>query len=223
MIDMFSNAIVRRPGPEFSRGITTAGLGVPDYELALEQHARYCEALRTCGLELAVLEPDRDHPDCPFVEDTAVVTGKVAVIARPGAESRRGEETAVAELLSAHRPLERIEPPGTLDGGDVLRMEKRFFIGLSGRTNYEGARQLVSILDRRGYAVTVIPAGEMLHLKSGVNDAGGGALAVTGGFSRLGAFSGFDLVRVPEEEAYAANCLYAVSYTHLTLPTKRIV
>lgn len=205
---MFTHAIVRRPGPEFSGGITMARLGTPDYQLTLEQHARYCEALDSCGLELIVLEPDPIHPDCPFVEDTAVVTGHVAVIARPGAERRRGEERAVAGILSAHRPLERIEFPGTLDGGDVLQVGKRFFIGLSDRTNDEGARQLGSILERYGYSVMAIPVGEMLHLKSGVNHAGGDTLAVTGGLAELEVFSGFDLVHVPEEEGYAANCLF---------------
>ena len=204
---MFTKAIVRRPGPEFSDGITTASLGLPDYELALEQHARYREALEACGLELITLESEPDFPDCPFVEDTAVVTERVAVIARPGAERRRGEETAVAEILSAHRSIERIESPGTLDGGDVLLVGRSVFIGLSDRTNYEGARQLGSIMTRQGYAVTVVPVGEMLHLKSGVNHAGGDTLAVTGGLSRLGAFSRFELLRIPEEEAYAANCL----------------
>jgi len=205
---MFTRAIVRRPGPEFSRGITTASLGLPDYDLALEQHARYCEALEACGLDLAVLEADPAHPDCPFVEDTAVVTERIAVIARPGAGRRRGEVAVVADALSAYRPIERIESPGTLDGGDVLRVEQRVFIGLSDRTNYEGARQLGSILTRHGYAVTVVPVGEMLHLKSGVNHAGGGALAITGGLAKLEAFSRFELVHVPEEEAYAANCLF---------------
>jgi dimethylargininase len=206
---MFTKAIVRPPGPEFSNGITTASLGIPDYELALEQHARYCEALEACGLELILLESDPARPDCPFVEDTAVVTEQLAVIARPGAERRRGEEAAVAEILSTHRQIERIESPGTLDGGDVLQVGKRFFVGLSDRTNFEGARQIGSILTRHGYSVMVIPVGEMLHLKSGVNHAGGDALVITGGLSKLSAFSSFDLVRVPDDEAYAANCLYA--------------
>jgi dimethylargininase len=205
---MFTNAIVRRPGPEFGQGITTAELGVPDYDLALEQHARYCEALERCGLDLVVLESDPAYPDCPFVEDTAVVTEHVAVIARPGAGRRRGEELAVAGILSAYRPIEHIESPGTLDGGDVLQMGKRFFVGLSARTNFEGARQIGSILTRHRYSVMVIPVGDMLHLKSGVNHAGGDALAVSGDLAELDVFSGFDLVSVPEEESYAANCLF---------------
>ena len=205
---MFKHAIVRRPGPGFSGGITTAALGPPDYELALEQHDRYCEALKACGLELIALDPEPAYPDCPFVEDTAVVTESVAVIARPGAERRRGEEIAVEEALSPFRTIERIESPGTLDGGDVLPVKRCVFIGLSDRTNFEGARQLGSILTRHGYSVTVIPVGEMLHLKSGVNHAGGDALAITGGLSKLDAFSRFELAHIPREEAYAANCLF---------------
>ena len=205
---MFAHAIVRRPGPEFSQGITTAEFGLPDYESAIEQHERYCGALKDCGLELIIMGSDPTHPDCPFVEDTAVVTEHVAVIARPGAERRRGEELAVAEILSVHRPLERIESPGTLDGGDVLQVEKRIFVGLSDRTNYEGARQLGSILDRYGYSVMAVPIGDMLHLKSGINHAGGDTLAVTGDLAELDVFSSYNLVHVPKEEAYATNCLF---------------
>lgn len=205
---MFTKAIVRRPGPKFSQGITTTALGLPDYESALEQHARYCEALESCGLELIILESDPTYPDCPFVEDTAIVTEDVAVIARPGAERRRGEEEAVEEILSTHRPIERIESPGTLDGGDVLQLGKRIFVGLSERSNFEGARQLGSILDRHGYSVMTVPVGEMLHLKSGINHAGGDVLVVTGGLAELDAFSSYDLVYIPKEEASAANCLF---------------
>lgn len=212
---MFTHAIVRRPGHEFSQGITTAALGLPDYESALEQHTRYCEALEGCGIELIILEPDPTYPDCPFVEDTAVVTEDVAVIARPGAERRRGEEEAVEEILSTHRSIERIESPGTLDGGDVLQVGKRIFVGLSERTNFEGARQLGLILDRHGYSVMAVPIGEMLHLKSGINHAGGDVLTVTGGLAKLDTFSSYDLVHIPKEEAYAANCLFVNGYLFL--------
>jgi dimethylargininase len=90
---MYSKAIVRRPGRNFAEGITTSILGKPDFEKALEQHSAYCDALTGCGLELIVLEADERYPDGCFVEDTAIVTGEVAVITKPGAASRMGEET----------------------------------------------------------------------------------------------------------------------------------
>jgi dimethylargininase len=205
---MFTHAIVRRPGPDFGDGITTADLGTPDYAKTLEQHAAYCDALKGCGLELIILDPEPGYPDCPFVEDTAVVTDETAVIARPGDERRRGEEEAIAFVLSRYRRIERIEPPGTLDGGDVLQVKDRFFIGRSARTNEEGARQLSSILTRHGHQVSITPVGEMLHLKSGANHIGNGVLTLAGGLQALDVFSGFESIHVPPEECYAANCLF---------------
>ncbi len=132
---MYTKAIVRRPGRNFAEGITTSNLGKPDFEKALEQHSAYCNALTGCGLELIVLEADERYPDGCFVEDTAIVTSEVAVITRPGAASRMGEEAEISETLSEFRKIETIKFPGTLDGGDVLRAENHFFIGISGRTN----------------------------------------------------------------------------------------
>ncbi len=121
---MYTKAIVRRPGRNFAEGITTSNLGKPDFEKALEQHAAYCNALARCGVELTVLEADDRYPDGCFVEDTAVVNSKVAVITHPGAEARRGEEVEISRVLSGYRTLETIKFPGTLEGGDILRAEK---------------------------------------------------------------------------------------------------
>ncbi len=204
---MFTKAIVRRPGPNLGDGITTSSLGLPDYEKALEQHGAYCNALESYGLELIKLESDPDFPDCHFVEDTAVVTDKVAVISRPGDQRRRGEEAEIAGLLAEYRPLEHIESPGTLDGGDVLEVDGRVFVGLGGRTNKNGARQLKAILEPHGFEVVTVPVGPMLHLKSGVNYAGG-ALAVTGEMASSKVFAEYKKVNIPPEESYAANCLF---------------
>src|SRR5665648_130259 len=108
---MYSKAIVRRPGSNFAGGITTSGLGRPDYKKALVQHDAYCDALRRCGVEVTVLEADERYPDGCFVEDTAVVTPEVAVITRPGALTRRGEEAEIARVLSGYRETVTIEPP----------------------------------------------------------------------------------------------------------------
>lgn len=213
---IFANAVVRKPGSNFAEGISTGGLGKPDFEKALQQHELYCRALEACGLNLIVLEDDPDFPDSPFVEDTAVVTEKVAVITRPGDVKRRGEEIAVKDVLSRFRTLEHIEPPGTVDGGDILRIGDHFFTGLSGRTNEEGANQLRSILLRYDYTTSTIEVTESLHLKSDVNYIGKNNIVVTGELADCKEFEGLTKVVVGEHERYAANCLFVND--HLLIP-----
>ena len=139
-----------------------------DYARAVEQHALYEQALVRAGCRVQRLPDAPDLPDSVFVEDTAVVFDEVAVIARPGAESRRGETPAMVAALTPHRRLAFIEPPGTLDGGDVLVTPGRVFVGISGRTNADGARQLASHVAASGYEVIAVPVTGCLHLKSAV-------------------------------------------------------
>jgi dimethylargininase len=200
----YTKAIVRRPGRNFSEGITTAGLGKPDYLNALEQHEAYCNTLKECGLELIVLEADEGYPDGCFVEDTAIVTKEVAIITRPGAAGRLGEELAISEVLSEYRLIERIVEPGTLDGGDVMRVEDHFYIGLSERTNSEGAGQLARVLAKHGYTASMVPVASGLHLKSGIAYLGQGNLISSGAFSLP---SGSNVIITEKEESYSANCL----------------
>jgi len=202
---MYTKAIVRRPGPNFADGITTSNLGKPDFEKAVEQHSAYRDALTRCGLELIVLEADERYPDGCFVEDTAIVTDEVAVITRPGAASRTGEETEISETLSEFRKIETIKFPGTLEGGDVLRVENHFFIGISGRTNREGARQLSAILSKYGYNASETEVGSGLHLKSGIAYLGKGNFISGEGFSKITGSSG--IIISDQEESYSANCL----------------
>jgi dimethylargininase len=205
---MFTRAIVRRPGANFARGLTTANLGTPDFSLILRQHRAYVQALETIGLDVIILEADPDHPDAYFVEDTAVVAARVAVITRPGALSRRGEEDAIEPVLAGFRKTARIRPPGTIDGGDVLMVRDRFFIGLSERTNAEGARQVGQILEAHGYSWTTISVGTGLHLKSSVNHLGQGILVVTEAMAVEPAFKDFKKVVLDEADSYAANTLW---------------
>src|SRR5207302_3252874 len=139
---VLTRAILRRPGADFAAGITTAGLGVPDHARMLVQHAAYATTLRALGLAVDVLEPLSGFPDAYFVEDVAVIVPELAVIARPGATSRRGETDAIVPVLASHREVVRLEQPATLDGGDVLVADRAVFVGLSARTNAEGAAQL---------------------------------------------------------------------------------
>ncbi|MBI4956861.1 MAG: N(G),N(G)-dimethylarginine dimethylaminohydrolase [Myxococcales bacterium] len=208
----FTRAIVAPPGPSFAHGLTTRALGAPALDLALAQHARYCEALGRAGLEVTVLPADPEHPDATFVEDTAVVAAGLAVLCRPGAASRRGEVARMRDVLGPRfAGLASIEPPGTLDGGDVCQVGRHFFVGLSARTDAEGARQLARALERAGYTASTIDVRDWpdaLHLKSAVAWLGGARLLVREAQALEPAFAPFERVIVPTREAYAANCLW---------------
>lgn len=208
---MFKHAIVRPPGKNFAEGLTTVDLGAPRYDQVLAQHARYCEALQACGLAITTLGEDMDHPDSTFVEDTAVLTTHGAVLTRPGARSREGEVAAVRPVLRSFFAVTlEIETPGTVDGGDICEAEDHFFLGLSLRTNEEGARQLAAHLAGMGYPSTVVDVRGMssiLHLKSGVSYIGNNTLVVMEEMAGWEAFAGYELIRVAREESYGANCV----------------
>jgi dimethylargininase len=208
---VFKHAIVRVPGSNFAQGLTTVDLGVPRFDQVLQQHALYCAALQACGLTLTTLNADTDHPDSTFVEDTAVLTARSAVLTRPGARSREGEVAAMRPVLQRFfSSTVEIEAPGTLDGGDICEAEQHFFLGLSHRTNEEGARQLAAHLAREGYRSSVVDVRGMnsiLHLKSGVSYIGDNTLVVMEEMADLEMFAEYALIRVGEDESYAANCI----------------
>ena len=208
---MFTHAIARKPSGNFAQGLTTSTEGPPDHQKALAQHAEYCTALEGAGLFLTVLDPDPHHPDSAFVEDVAVLAGETAVITRPGAKSRRGETLGIHEPLRRFfHSIQEIRAPGTLDGGDVCEAGRHFFIGVSRRTNENGARQLASILERRGFSASLIdirPLNTILHLKSGLAAIGDQNLLVVDELLEHEAFAPYNRIRVAAEEAYAANCI----------------
>jgi len=149
-----------------------------DVDLARAQHRAYEETLARLGCRVESLPALDDLPDSVFVEDVAIVLDEVAVITRPGAESRRPETDAISPTLAGYRPLTFIQPPGTLDGGDVLRLGKRVFVGRSGRSSESGIAQLRGLLAPYGYAVTAVPIRGCLHLKSAVTEAAPGVVLV---------------------------------------------
>jgi dimethylargininase len=208
---VFKHAIVRLPGSNFAQGLTTADLGIPRYDQVLQQHARYCDALQTCGLTLTTLDADANHPDSTFVEDTAVLTAHSAVLTRPGARSREGEMMAMRPILRGFfSTIVEIEAPGTLDGGDICEAEQHFFVGLSHRTNEEGARQLAAHLTREGYTSALVDIRGMnsiLHLKTGVSYIGDNTLVVMEEMAGHEMFADYELIQVARDESYAANCL----------------
>jgi dimethylargininase len=167
---MSMRALVRRPGPQLADGLVThISRTSVDADLALRQWQGYVDALRTAGWETVEVPPADDCPDAVFVEDTVVVYGDLAVIARPGAEQRRPEVTGTESMLQAlgYR-IARIEAPGTLDGGDVLKHGGTVWVGLGGRTNQAGMEQLAAFLEPLGAEVVGVPVSRVLHLKSGV-------------------------------------------------------
>lgn len=204
---MFTHAITRKPGPDFADGITTADLGRPDYATMLAQHTIYVNVMRSLGLMVVELDALPGHPDAYFVEDVAVLTPEVAIITRPGAAARQGEEEPMALVLARYRPLARIEAPGTLDGGDVLLVDRHCFVGVSERTNEAGANQLAQILAKYGYECTAVPLTAGLHFKSSVNHVGGQTLLVTADFAGRPELEGYEQIVVPDGEEAAANVL----------------
>jgi dimethylargininase len=204
---MFKHAVVRLPGKNFDQGLTTSNLGPSNYRIMLQQHSEYVKTLVSLGLEVTILDPHMDYPDAYFVEDVAVVTDEIAVITNPGAKERNGEIEFIKETISKYRKLVFINSPGTLDGGDVLQVEKHFFIGISQRTNYSGAEQLSKIISRFEFSVSTIEVGEGLHLKSGVNYIGKNSLLLTEQFARFNQFESYNKIIVDEDEQYAANSL----------------
>jgi dimethylargininase len=205
---MFSHAIVRKPGIDFSQGLTTSRLGSPDYSNMLQQHENYTQTLLSLGLKVDVLEPLPGFPDAYFIEDAAVVFPELAVLTLPGAKSRQGEQDAIEPILARYRPARKIEPPGTLDGGDVMMVERHFFIGLSERTNRAGAAQLGRILEDFGYTWQTVPVAAGLHLKSSVNYIGNGFLLIAPEFAQVPEFDPYQKLLIDKDEIYASNTLW---------------
>ncbi|MEN8121807.1 MAG: arginine deiminase family protein [Bacteroidota bacterium] len=206
---MFTKAIVRKPSKSMVEGLTKAQLGKPDYNLALDQHKRYVEALIECGLEVTILDADENYPDSTFVEDAAILTSNCAIITNPGALSRKGEILAIEKVVSNfYQNIEKITDRGTVDGGDIMMVGKHFYIGLSERTNKEGAKQLAEILEKYEMTASTVTLEKMLHLKSGLSYLENNNLVITGEFVERAEFEKFNKLIIGTEESYAANCVW---------------
>jgi dimethylargininase len=206
---MFKHAIVKRPGGSLVDGITSASLGKPDYEKALQQHDKYIGALRSCGVEVTILEAEGRYPDSVFVEDTAVLAEKCAIITNPGVSSRQGEEISIKEALKKfYTHIESITAPGTFEGGDVMRVRDHFYVGLSVRTNEEGAGQFALILNKYGYTVSNVKMEKFLHLKTGLAYLENNNLLTAGEFIDRPGFETFNRIVIDDSESYAANCIW---------------
>ncbi len=178
-----------------------------DLDIARRQHQEYIHALAQIGCEVIELPEQRDLPDSVFVEDTAFILPEVAVITRPGADSRKPETESIVQALSSHRPLVHVTAPATVDGGDVLVLEKNIYIGMSTRSTMEAVTQLQGLLDNYGYKVTGVELTDCLHLKTAVTRMNNKTLLVNKNWVDAGHFSGYELIDIDPSEPFGANCL----------------
>ncbi|MCP3740031.1 dimethylarginine dimethylaminohydrolase family protein [Rossellomorea sp. BNER] len=210
---MFKQVIVKKPASSYVNGLTTSELGKPDYEKALEQHENYIQALAKCGVEVKILSKSEDFPDSTFVEDTGVLTPTFAVISNPGADSRNGEAKDMNNVIKEfYDDIRYIKAPGTLDGGDVLQIEDHFYIGISDRTNEEGADQLKKILESSDYKATIVPLKKFFHLKTGISYLGNNHIVAAGEFIDHPDFEQYEKIIVSPDEEYCANCIRVNDY-----------
>jgi len=202
------NAITRAVSPSIARCELSHLARVPiDLELARIQHGNYLRALERAGCDVLVLPAEVELPDSVFVEDVAIVLDELAVLTRPGAMSRRAEVATVADPLRRYRPLQAIEAPATLDGGDVLRIGRTLYVGQSARSNPDGLGQLRNRLAPFGYVVEGVPTRDCLHLKSAVTALSDDSVVLQPAWVDREYFAAFHIIEVDPVEAHAANVL----------------
>ena len=201
-------AITNVPSPLLHLGVRTfAEDAALDHEIALREHEGYRAALERCGCRVIVLEVNREYPDSVFVEDTALVLDETAIMMSPGAPSRRDEPRAIERALREFRPIERIAPPATIDGGDIVRSGRRLYVGQSQRTNEAGIAELGALAAPHGYDVVGIPVFGCLHLKSGCTALPDGRFLVNPNWIDVSPLPGDRLLEVPRDEEWAGDVL----------------
>ncbi len=178
-----------------------------DIALAQQQHDQYQEALVSLGCEVIVVPTEQGLADSVFIEDTAIVLDEIAIMTRPGPLSRRAELAGVESVLQQYRTLKSIDAPGTVDGGDLLRVDKVIYAGLSTRSNQSGIEQLRAVVSDYGYTVETLETAKCLHLKSAVSVIAPGTLLINPDWVDRSAFDDYELVDVHPDEPHAANAL----------------
>ncbi len=198
---MFTNAIVRTPCKNIINGLTTSNEGEPDYLKAIIQHKIYVDTLKSCGLEITVLPEKENLPDSTFVEDVALLTPTCAIITKPGAESRSSETKPMKKVLTDfYDDIEEVRGKGFVDAGDIMMVGSHYYVGLSNRTNTEGANQIIEILQKYEMTGSTVKLSEMLHLKSGTAYLENNNLVVTGELINKPEFKDFKLIKIDDEE-----------------------
>lgn len=178
-----------------------------DVDLAVQQHQQYESVLSSLGCNIVSVPTGPGLADSVFIEDSAIVLDEVAVMCRPGAKSRRAEVEGVGDVLQKYRTLASILSPGTLDGGDLLRVGNVIYAGLSTRSNRSGIDQLRGIVTHYGYSVVMVETTKCLHLKSGVSEVAPDTLLINPDWMSSSVFDNYELIEVNKEEQHAANAL----------------
>lgn len=207
---MYSHMIVRPPAKSMVKGLRRDFTGDPDYEKALEQHKKYVETLESLGMVVDVLPIVEDYPDSCFVEDVAVVTEKMAIVTNPATEARNGEKEYIVDALKKYYPEEHIHfiTEGFCEGGDIIRAEDHFYLGNTERSNEAGRKQFISILEDYGYTGSVVDTDNGLHIGSDMMYIKNNNMVLTGDLVDNPAFDQYNKIIIPEDEAYAANCMW---------------
>jgi dimethylargininase len=201
-------ALVHAPSPALAAGQRTHVAHRPiDFGLAQSQHAAYRQTLAGCGLTVRLLDVNGDAPDGVFLEDTAIVLDEIAILCLMGTEARRREPLAIEPILRECREMRRIELPATIEGGDVLRIERTLLVGLSSRTNAAGVAALAGLVEPLGYRVQAVPVLGCLHLKTACTALPDGRLLVNRKWMEISALRNYDWIDVPADEPWAANTL----------------
>lgn len=178
-----------------------------DYHRALRQHEAYCQTLQACGATVRTLDGNAEMPDSAFVEDTAIVLDELAVLASMGVASRRAETPTIETELARYRQLRRIDPPATIEGGDVLPLGRTLLVGRSPRTNEEGIRAFEGIVRRFDYRVIPVPVHGCVHLKTACTALDDATLVLNPRWLEPKALEGYRQVEVDDDEPWAANVL----------------
>jgi dimethylargininase len=202
---MSKRAIVRPPGAMFKRCLSTHPLHhTLDMKLALKQHKIYCNTLQELGVDLIVLEPDNEHPDSCFVEDTVVVHGSKAMIGRMAKESRRGENQKIAEVLTEYKQIKSVSEPGALEGGDVVHFPDSLICGITKRSNHEGAAQMAEWLEVPVYSIEDL---SIMHIKSHLSYLGKNTILLNSRYIEFPDLASFEKIVLPREESHSANTI----------------
>ena len=220
-------AVTRDVSPRFNECELTHIDRLPiDVDIARAQHHGYVQALKELGCAVLELPAESDLPDSVFVEDTAIILPEVALLTRPGADSRKPEVDSISRALAPYRDLVRITAPATVDGGDVLVLDKQIYVGLSTRSNPMAIEQMNQLLGKYGYHVTGVEMHDCLHLKTAVTRVDDRTLLINRRWVDIEWFEGYDLIDIDPSEPFAANCLPvqdAVIYPTAFPKTRRLL
>jgi len=206
-----SHAIIRKPHKDLTSNLPEGSLGIPDFNRLMLQYNEYCKSLKECGVLVIEVPADEKNPSGFFMNDIGIITNKMAVLSsKESMPHRTGEINSIISVLAESKIIHSITEPGKINGSDVIQINNHFYIGLSDKTNHEGASQLAFFLKETGHDVTVLSPDlpVSIHLESAITYCGGNTIMIYEGLSKHYAFIGYDMIIVPETEQDMTNSVY---------------